>query len=58
MDKSGADTEDQKIIKAKEVKTIAKRQLKLQDVLKKGYAKVYSLQPVLARGGGQAQSNR
>ncbi len=33
--------EDKKIIWAEEVKTIAKRRLKLKDSLKKGYAMVY-----------------
>ena len=33
--------EDNKIIRAEEVKTIAKRHLKLEDFLKKGYASVY-----------------
>ncbi len=33
--------EDKKIIKAEEVKTIAKRRLKLKDSLEKGYAMVY-----------------
>jgi hypothetical protein len=33
--------EDKKIIQAEEVKTIAKRHLKLEDSLKKGYATVY-----------------
>jgi hypothetical protein len=35
------DAEDQKIIRAEEVKTIAKRRLKLADSLKKGYATMY-----------------
>jgi hypothetical protein len=33
--------EDKQIIQAEEVKTIAKRRLKLKDSLKKGYATVY-----------------
>jgi hypothetical protein len=41
IDKNAADAEDQKIICAKEVKTVAKRQLKLGDVLKKGFASIY-----------------
>jgi hypothetical protein len=32
---------DQRIIRAEEVKTVAKRHLKLEDMLKKGYATVY-----------------
>jgi hypothetical protein len=36
------DAEDPKIISAEEVKTIAKRRLKLADSLKKGYATVYN----------------
>ena len=41
VDESAADAEDQKIIRAKEVKMVAKRQLKLGEALKKGYATVY-----------------
>ena len=41
VDESAADAEDQKIIRAEEVKTVAKRRLKLGEVLKKGYATVY-----------------
>jgi hypothetical protein len=41
VDESTADAEDQKIIRAEEVKTVAKRQLKLGEALKKGYATVY-----------------
>ena len=41
VDKNVSDVEDQKIIRAEEVKTISKRQLKLEDSLKKGYATVY-----------------
>ena len=41
MDESAADAEDQKIIRAEEVKTVAKRRLKLGEALKKGYATVY-----------------
>jgi hypothetical protein len=39
--KNALDAEDQKIIRAKEVKTIAKRRLKLEDTLKIGYATIY-----------------
>ena len=42
VDESTADAEDQKIIRAKEVKRVAKRQLKLGEALKKGYATVYN----------------
>ncbi len=41
FDKNAANTEDQKIIRAEEVKMIAKRRLKLAESLKKGYATVY-----------------
>jgi predicted transcriptional regulator len=41
MDESAADVEDQKIIRDEEVKTVAKRRLKLGEALKKGYATVY-----------------
>ena len=41
IDKNATDAEDQKIIQAKEVKTIAKRRLKLVESLKKGYTMVY-----------------
>ena len=41
VDESTADAEDQKIIRAEEVKTVAKRRLKLGEALKKGYATVY-----------------
>jgi hypothetical protein len=36
-----ADAEDQKIIRAKEIKTVVKRRLKLGKALKKGYATIY-----------------
>ena len=50
VDESAADAEDQKIIRealeaiirAEEVKTVAKRQLKLGEALKKGYATIYN----------------
>ncbi len=38
---NAADADNQKIIRAEEVKTIAKRRLKLAESLKKGYATVY-----------------
>jgi hypothetical protein len=41
VDAGAPDVADLKIIRDKEVKTIAKRRLKLQDYLKKGYATVY-----------------
>ena len=41
VDPSAANVDDQKIIRAEEVKTIAKRRLKLADSLKKGYTTVY-----------------
>ena len=41
VDESAAVAEDQKIIRAKEVKTVVKRRLKLGEALKKGYATVY-----------------
>jgi hypothetical protein len=41
VDVSAPNAADLKIIRDKEVKTIAKRRLKLQDSLKKGYATVY-----------------
>ena len=41
IDPNASDAEDQKIIRAEEVKTIAKRRLKLAESLKKGYATVY-----------------
>ena len=41
VDPNASDAEDQKIIRAEEVKTIAKRRLKLAESLKKGYTRVY-----------------
>ncbi len=41
VDPNAPDAADLNIIRAEEVKTIAKRRLKLQDSLKKGYATVY-----------------
>ncbi len=41
VDASAPDAADLKIIRDEEVKTIAKRRLKLQDSLKKGYATIY-----------------
>ena len=41
VDPTATDAEDQRIIRAEEVKTIAKRRLKLAHSLKKGYATVY-----------------
>ena len=42
VDASAPNAADLKIIRDKEVKTIAKRRLKLQDSLKKGYATIYN----------------
>ena len=42
IDPNASDAEDQKIIRAEEVETIAKRRLKLAESLKKGYATVYN----------------
>ena len=41
VDANAPDAADLKIIRDEEVKTIAKRRLKLQDSLKKGYATIY-----------------
>ncbi len=41
VDENATNIDDQRIIRAEEVKTVAKRRLKLEDVLKKGYATVY-----------------
>ena len=41
VDPNDSDADDQRIIRAEEVKTIAKRRLKLSESLKKGYATVY-----------------
>ncbi len=41
VDLNAADADDQRIIRGEEVKTIAKRRLKLAESLKKGYAMVY-----------------
>ena len=38
----GPETEDLKIVGAKEVKSVVKRWLKLEELLKKGYATIYS----------------
>ncbi len=40
VDLNAADADDQRIIRGEEVKTIAKRRLKLAESLKKGYAMV------------------
>ena len=42
IDPNAANAEDQKIIRAEEVETIAKRRLKLAEPLKKGYGTVYN----------------
>ena len=41
VDPNDSDVDDQRIIRAEEVKTIAKRRLKLSESLKKGYVTVY-----------------
>ncbi len=41
IDPNNPELEDKKIVQAEEVKTIAKRHLKLKDSLKKRYAMVY-----------------
>ncbi len=41
VNENATDVNDQRIIRAEEVKTVAKRRLKLEDALKKGYATVY-----------------
>ncbi len=41
VDENATNVDNQRIIRAEEVKTVAKRHLKLEDVLKKGYAMVY-----------------
>ncbi len=41
VDENATDVVNQRIIRAEEVKTVAKRHLKLEDALKKGYATVY-----------------
>jgi hypothetical protein len=41
VDENATNVNDQRIIRAEEVKTVAKRHLKLEDILKKGYAMVY-----------------
>ncbi len=41
IDKSAPDADNQKIIQGEEVKTIAKRRLKLEESLKKGYTTIY-----------------
>ncbi len=42
VDPDATDAEDQRIIRAEEVKMVAKRRLKLKDALKKGYKTVYN----------------
>jgi hypothetical protein len=41
VNENATNVDDQRIIRAEEVKTVSKRHLKLEDVLKKGYATVY-----------------
>ena len=41
VDESTADADDQKIIRAEEVKTVVKRRLKLGEALKKGNTTIY-----------------
>ncbi len=42
VNENATDVDDQRIIRAEEVKTVAKRHLKLENALKKGYAMVYN----------------
>ena len=42
IDENDPDAEDLKIVRAEEVKSVAKRRLKLEESLKKGYVTVYS----------------
>ena len=42
IDGNDPDTEVLKIVRAEEVKSVAKHWLKLEELLKKGYATVYS----------------
>jgi hypothetical protein len=42
VDPNAPDVNNQNIIRAKEVKLVAKRQQKLEEALKKGYATVYN----------------
>jgi hypothetical protein len=42
IDGNDPDADDLKIVRAEEVKSVAKRRLKLEESLKKGYATVYS----------------
>jgi hypothetical protein len=41
VDENATNVDDQRIIRAEEVKTVAKRHLKLEDAFKKGYATMY-----------------
>jgi hypothetical protein len=41
VDENATNVNDQRIIRAEEIKTVAKRHLKLEDALRKGYATVY-----------------
>jgi hypothetical protein len=41
VDENATNINNQRIIRAEEIKTVAKRRLKLEDVLKKGYTTVY-----------------
>jgi hypothetical protein len=42
INKNALEADNKKLIRAEEVKTIAKRRLKLEDSPKKGYATVYN----------------
>ena len=42
IDKSAPDAYDQKIIRGEDVKTIARRRLRLEESRKKGYATIYN----------------
>jgi len=57
VDPNAADADNQKIIRAEEVKTIAKRRLKLAESLKKGYATVYDQCSQEVKGKLEATDN-
>jgi hypothetical protein len=58
VDLNAPDAANLTIIRAKEVKTIAKRRLKLQDSLKKGYATVHDQCSQEVRDKLKATDNR
>ena len=55
VDPNGSDADNQRIIRAEEVKTIAKRRLKLSEFPQEGIRD--GVRPVFARGEGQARGN-